>query len=97
VCVDGDDYRIAMGYEMRKLNDNEVEETLKCVDSIMKEMIEKKIKNFEELSTAIKEKIKDDDCRDWLLSTLIADRTMGAIREIEKIREKEKAVQVMFG
>jgi hypothetical protein len=82
---------------MRELNEKETEEVLKCVDSIMRDMIEKKIKSLTELTSVLEERIKDADCRDWLLSTLIADRTLKAIQELEEIKDKEKVNQVMFG
>ena len=83
---------------MKELNEEEMKQTLNEVNLIILKMVNGEIKNMKGITQAIQEQIKDEDCKEWLLSFLIADRTFKSVQEFNQKIDKTKAeTQVMFG
>lgn len=83
---------------MKELNEEEMKQTLNEVNLIILKMMNGEIKNIKGIIQAIQEQIKDENCKEWLLSFLIADRTFKSIQEFNQMIDKTKTeTQVMFG
>ena len=83
---------------MKELNEEEIKQTLNEVNMIILKMVNGEIKDVQGIAKEITERIKDESCKEWLLSVLIADHTFKTVQEFNKMVSKEKTEsQVMFG
>ncbi|MBE3093840.1 MAG: hypothetical protein IMZ52_02330 [Actinobacteria bacterium] len=83
---------------MKELNEEEMKQALNEVNLIILKMVNGEIKSVKGIIQAIEERIKNDGCKEWLLSVLIADHAFKSVQEFNQMIDKTKAEsQVMFG